>query len=152
MKDHYGFVMMVKEKYWIGYRDRHDDGTGFHAYVTRGAAAPKNADVLLFYVSAPVKAICGHARFVERRRGSPDVLWNELSDESVLKSRRDYDRFVGDSPSVSFVRFTDLCDSANPIPLKDLLLFFGAKRLSRKGFYVGKDATRKLVSMMGSGE
>ena len=148
MKDHYGFVMMIREKYWIGYRDRHNEGRNIHAYVARGAAAPKNAEVLLFYVSAPVKAICGHARFIDRRTGDADELWNDHRDESVLRSQKEFYQFVGDSPSVSFVRFSDFSDSTNPIPLKDLLLFFGVKRLSRKGFYLGKKDTSKLVSMM----
>lgn len=148
MRDHYAFVMMVQEKYWIRYRDRRHDGKMVHAYVARGKAPPKNARILLFYVSRPVKAICGHAKFVGREVGDSEAFWSTHSEDSVLGSKAEYEQFIGSSSCVSFIRFTDLCEASNSISLKDLLAFFGVKRLSRKGFYVGKEATDRLISMM----
>jgi predicted transcriptional regulator len=75
-------------------------------------------------------------------------LWSNASDESVLKSRAEYEEFVGTAGSVSFVRFTDLHEAVNPVSLRNLLMFFGVKRLSRKGFYLGKDVADQLISMM----
>jgi predicted transcriptional regulator len=148
MRGHYAFVMMVQEKYWIRYRDRHLDGKMAHVYVARGEAPPKNARILLFYVSRPVKAICGYAKFVGRELGDSEALWSRHSEDSVLKSKKEYEQFIGTSPCVSFIRFTDLCEASNPTSLKNLLAFFGVKRLSRKGFYVGKEAADRLISMM----
>jgi predicted transcriptional regulator len=148
MKPHYAFVMMVREKYWIAYRDRYQEGKKVHAYVARGVAPPKNAKILLFYVSRPVKSICGYANFIERKLGDSSIVWSEHHDESVLKSRTEYEGFLGTTGNVSFVRFTDLQVAVNPIPLEILLRFFGVKKLSRKGFYVNKDATDKLIAMM----
>lgn len=148
MKQHYAFVMMVREKYWIAYRDRHHEGEKVHVYVARGAAPPKDTRLLLFYVSKPVKSLCGYASFIGRKLGDPAELWSQYSDESVLKSGPEYEGFVGAAGSVSFVRFTDLHEAVNPVPLRNLLMFFGVKRLSRKGFYLGKDIADKLISMM----
>jgi len=148
MKQHYAFVIMVREKYWIAYRDCHHEGKKIHAYVARGAAPPKNTRLLLFYVSKPVKSLCGYASFIGRELGDPAELWSKHSDESVLKSRVEYEEFVGTAGSVSFVRFTDLHEATNPISLRNLLMFFGVKRLSRKGFYLSKDIADQLISMM----
>ena len=148
MKQHYAFVMMVREKYWIAYRDRHREGKKVHAYVTRGAAPPKNTRFLFFYVSKPVKSLCGYANFMGRELGDPAELWSKHSDESVLKSMAEYEEFVGAAGRISFVRFTDLHEAVNPISLRNLLMFFGVKRLSRKGFYLGKDVADQLISMM----
>jgi predicted transcriptional regulator len=148
MKGHYAFVMMVQEKYWIRYRDRHNDGKMVHAYVARGTAPPKHARILLFYVSRPVRAICGYAKFVGREVGDSEVLWSRRGEDSVLVSKAEYEQFTGSSSCVSFIWFTDLCEASSPISLKNLLTFFGVKRLSRKGFYVGKDVADRLISMM----
>lgn len=145
---HYAFVMMVQEKYWIRYRDRLIDGKMVHGYVARGKAPPKNARILLFYVSRPVRAICGYAKFVGREVGDSRTLWSRHNEDSVLRSNEEYEQFVGASSCVSFIRFTDLCEASNPASLKNLLAFFGVKRLSRKGFYVGKEAADRLISMM----
>lgn len=149
MKPHYAFVMMVREKYWIAYRERYQEGKKVHAYVARGAAPPKNTRILFFYVSTPVKSLCGYANFIGRKLGDSSMLWSEYHDESVLNSRAEYEGFVGTTGNVSFVRFTDLQVAVNPIDLENLLLFFGVKRLSRKGFYINKDAADKLIAMMG---
>jgi predicted transcriptional regulator len=148
MKQHYAFVIMVREKYWIAYRDRHHEGKKIHAYVTRGAGPPRNTRLLLFYVSMPVKSLCGYANFMKRELGDAAELWSKHSDESVLKSRVEYEEFVGTAGRISFVRFTDLHEAVNPVSLRNLLMFFGVKRLSRKGFYLSKDVADQLISMM----
>jgi predicted transcriptional regulator len=148
VKKHYAFVMMVREKYWIAYLDRHQEGENVHAYVTKGAAPPRNTRFLLFYVSKPVKSLCGYASFIERELGDLAELWNKYSAESVLKSKAEYEGFVGTAGSVSFVRFTDLYVAVSPVSLRNILLFLGVKRLSRKGFYLGKDVADQLISMM----
>ena len=103
---------------------------------------------MLFYVSNPAKAIDGYADFIERRMGTPEVVWNEHGDESVLKSKESFLEFIGDPERVSFIRFTNLKKASNPISLSNLRMFLGVKRLSRKGFYLTKNMTDKLISMM----
>jgi predicted transcriptional regulator len=148
MNEHYAFVMMVKEKYWIEYRNRHHDGKKIHSYVARGAAPPKNTRVLLFYVSRSVKALGGYADFIERKIGTPGELWTKYGDESVLRSREDYEEFIGAARNVSFVRFENLHEAANSIQLGKLLMLLGVKRLSRKGFYIDKETATRLISLM----
>jgi hypothetical protein len=71
MKQYYAFVIMVRERYWIAYRDRHHEEKKVHAYVARGAAPLKNTPLLLFYVSKPVKSLCGYASLIRREIGDP---------------------------------------------------------------------------------
>jgi|APFre7841882590_1041340.scaffolds.fasta_scaffold64525_2 predicted transcriptional regulator len=148
MSQHHAFVMMVKEKYWIEYRRRHYEGKNIHTYVARGAAPPKRTRILLFYVSNPVKAVSGYADFVERKFDSPSELWQEYGHESVLESQKDFEEFIGTAKNVSFVRFKNLHEAADPIALSSLRMLLGDSRFSRKGFYVDKDTASKLVSLM----
>ena len=148
MSEHYAFVIMTKEKYWLLFRERSLQGRKTHSFVLKGAAPPKTTRILLFYVSNPAKAIDGYADFIERRMGTPEVIWNEHGDESVLKSKGSFLEFIGDPERVSFIRFTNLKKASNPISLSNLRMFLGVKRLSRKGFYLTKNMTDKLISMM----
>jgi predicted transcriptional regulator len=148
MSERYGFVMMVREKWWIEFRRRLREGKEVHSFVIRGAGPPKGTEVILFYVTKPVRAIAGYAHYIERIVGNPQDLWSMHGDESVLGSKLRYEEFVGSAAEVSFVRFKDLNVAVNPVPLSRLLMFLGVKRLSRKGFYVDKDMSDRLISML----
>lgn len=148
MDERYAFVLMTKEKYWVQFRERSLEGKETQSFVLRGVAPPKNTRFLLFYVSKPVKALAGRAEFIERRVGSPEMVWNEFGNESVLGSKRSFEEFIGNPGQVSFIRFNNLKVAANPVSLSGLLMFLGVKRLSRKGFYLEKSTAVKLVSMM----
>ena len=148
MNEHYAFVMMTKEKYWLQFRERSLQGKKTHSFVLKGAAPPKSTRMLFFYVTNPVKAIDGYADFIERKIGTPEDVWNEHGNESVLKSREKFLEFIGDPERVSFVRFNNLKKAANPILLDNLRMLLGVKRLSRKGFYLNKDLADKFISMM----
>jgi predicted transcriptional regulator len=127
---------------------RLEEGEEIHSFVLRGCGAPVNACMILFYVAAPVKELAGYAEFVERRCGGVQEVWDVFGRESVLASREAYEEFVGGARRVSFVRFKDLHVAGGPISLKTLLLSLGVKRLSRKGFYVDRETTERLISMM----
>jgi predicted transcriptional regulator len=148
MSEHYAFVTMTKEKYWLLFRERSLQGKKIHSFVSKGAAPPKATRILLFYVSNPVKAIDGYADFIERKLGTPEDVWNEHGDESVLESKQSFLEFIGDPERVSFIRFANLKKASNPISLSNLRMLLGVKRLSRKGFYLNKNMTHKLISMM----
>jgi predicted transcriptional regulator len=148
MSERYSFVIMVREKWWIEFRRRLQEGRGVHSFVITGAAPPKGTQLILFYVTNPVRAIAGYAYYIERIVGKPQDLWSRYGGESVLGSKSRYEEFVGSAAEVSFVRFKDLNVAANPVPLSRLLMFLGVRRLSRKGFYIDKDMSDKLISMM----
>lgn len=148
MSERYAFVMMVREKWWVEFRRRSQEGKKVHSFVIRGAAPPKSTLRIHFYVTKPVRAIAGYAHFIERMVGNPQELWSRFSGESVLGSEARYEEFVGNVPEVSFVRFKDLNVAVDPVSLSRLLMLLGVKRLSRKGFYVNKDMSDMLISMM----
>jgi predicted transcriptional regulator len=147
MSERHTFFMMIQDKWWKEFLRRKGEGKETHAYVLRGAAPPKTALRILFYVTKPVAEVAGHAEFIERKVGTPEALWETNGEESVLSSEK-YDEIVRGSDKVSFVRFKNLHEAAKPVPLNDVLMFFGVRRLSRKGFYVDKDKADKLVAMM----
>ncbi len=151
MSEHYAFVMMTKEKYWLLFRERSLQGKKTHSFVLKGAAPPKATRILLFYVSNPVKAIDGYADFIERKLGAPEDLWNEHGDESVLESKQNFLEFVGNPERVSFIRFANLKKASNPISLSNLRMFIGVKRLSRKGFFLNKNMTAQAYFNDGIG-
>jgi predicted transcriptional regulator len=148
MSERYAFVMMVMEKWWVEFCRLSQEGKKVHSFVIRGAAPPKSASLILFYVTKPVSAIAGYAHFIERVVGSPQELWSRFGGESVLGSKARYEEFVGNASEVSFVRFKDLNVAVNPISLSRLLLLLGVKRLSRKGFFVNNKLSDTLTSMM----
>jgi len=142
------FVMMVQKRWWDEFCRRVHEGKRTHSFVLRGIAPPKDASTVLFYVTKPVGEIAGYADFIERKVGDAERLWKEHGDESVLKTRERYDDFVKNSQRVSFVRFKDLHEAANTIPLNEVLISLRVRRLGRKGFYVNKEIEDKFVASM----
>jgi len=142
------FVMMVQKRWWNEFCRRNREGKKIHSFVLRGIAPPKDASKVLFYVTKPVGEIAGYADFIERKVGDADRIWKEHGDESVLSSKEKYDDFVNDSQRVSFVRFKDLHEAAKNIPLNDVLMSLGVRRLGRKGFYITKAVEDKFVASM----
>jgi predicted transcriptional regulator len=104
--------------------------------------------MLLFYVAKPVGQVAGSAEFIERKVGDAADIWGKHGEESVLQTKEKYEEFVGDKERVSVIRFKNLEEAAKPIPLKNMLMFLGLKRLSRKGFYVDKETADELVALM----
>jgi predicted transcriptional regulator len=148
MSGQQAFVIMVQNRWWSEFCRRNHDGKKTHSFVLRGIAPPKDASKVLFYVTKPVGEIAGYADFIERKVGDKDKLWKEYGDESVLGSKKNYDGFIKDSWRVSFVRFRDLHEAARAIPLNCVLMSLGVRRLSRKGFYIDKEAEDKFVTLM----
>jgi predicted transcriptional regulator len=142
------FVIMVQKRWWDEFRRRSQEGESTYSFVLRGIAPPKDASRVLFYVTKPVGQIGGYADFIERKVGEPDMLWKEHGAESVLGSKSVYEDFVKDSRRVSFVRFKNLHEAVEAIPLNYVLMTLGVRRLGRKGFYVDKEIENKFVSLM----
>jgi predicted transcriptional regulator len=144
----YAFVLMTKEKWWNRFVADNHHGKRKQSYVQKGAAPPRNTQLILFYVSKPMGEIAGHAEFIERIVDEPTKVWEKYGEESVLRSEREYREFLGDLHKVSFIRFQDLVEAKSGLPLVDVLALLDKRRLSRKGFYVGKETAEKIVSQM----
>jgi predicted transcriptional regulator len=148
MTGKYAFVMMTKEKWWNRFRRNLHEGKHAQSYVQRGEAPPKQTSIILFYVTKPVAEIAGHAEFIERKVGDVLEVWKKYGSESVLKSEQEYRELVGDKRQASFIRFKNLREATNTVPLADVLMLLGARRLSRKGFYLDKETADKIVALM----
>lgn len=148
MSGKHAYVMMIHDKWWQGFCRRQNEGKQTHSYVQRGAGAPKETKLILFYVAKPESAIKGYAEFIERKTGNPEEIWKTHGKESVLKSKEEFKAFTGDSEKVFFIRFKELHMASESLPLKNVLLFLGLKRLSRKGFYVDKGTADRLIELM----
>jgi predicted transcriptional regulator len=148
MSSKHAYVMMIHDKWWQGFCHRQNEGKQTHSYVQRVAGAPKETNLILFYVVKPESAIKGYAEFIERKTGDAEEIWKTHGKESVLKSKDKFKAFIGDSEKVSFIRFKELRTASEPLPLKNVLLFLGLKRLSRKGFYVDKGTADRLIELM----
>jgi predicted transcriptional regulator len=143
------FVMMIKDRYWKCFVDRHQQGKQVHYYVQKGLAPPKQASLILFYVTKPVGEMSGVAEFVERKAGEVDEVWKQHGDESVLSSKGKFKEFIGDGKKASFIRFKNLREATRPVSLSNALLLLGVKRFSRKGFYIEQEVADELLSQMG---
>jgi len=148
MNDNYAFVMMIRDKWWREFHRLHRKGKQVQSYVQGGWGVPKNASTLFFYVTKPVSEIAGYAEFIERKVGEAEKLWEEHGHESVLSSAEQYFDFVKGKKKVSFIRFKNLQDAVKPVPLNNLLMLLGVKRISRKGFYINKKTTETLKALM----
>jgi predicted transcriptional regulator len=148
MSENHAFVIMIKEKWWREFLRLHHEGKQIQSYVQGGWAPPKNASVIVFYVTKPVAKISGYAEFVERKVGSAEEMWKERGEESVLSSAEQYFSFVSGKQRVSFIRFKNLHEATNPIPLKNALSLLGVNRLSRKGRYIDKETADKMIALM----
>lgn len=148
MKENYAFVIMVKDKWWREFLRLHYKGKQIQSYVQGGWAPPRNTFLMLFYVTKPVAEIAGYAEFIERKVGEAKELWKEHGHEAVLGSEEQYLDFVKGKERISFIRFQKLCVAAKPIPLNNIRMILGVKRLSRKGFYIDKETADRLIALM----
>jgi len=143
------FVMMIKDRYWKSFVDRHQQGKQVHSYVQKGLAPPKHASLILFYVTKPVGEMAGVAEFVERKAGEAEDIWSQHGDESVMASKGKFKEYIGDGKKASFIRFKNLREASRPVSLSNALLLMGVRRFSRKGFYIEQEVADELISQMG---
>ncbi|MDH5459641.1 MAG: hypothetical protein OEY95_02975 [Candidatus Bathyarchaeota archaeon] len=147
MSEKHAYVVMIKEKWWNEFCRLNRAGKTNHAYVQSGSAPPKNAKLIFFYVVKPVGEIQGYAEFRERVVGETDTMWKEYGRESCL-SENQYDDLLRGARKVSFIRFTNLHESSNPILSNDILASLGVNRLPRRGFYISKEVADTLIKIM----
>jgi len=148
MDGKYAFVIMIQDRWWREFLRRKQQGKRTHSYVQKGLAPPKYGSVILFYVTKPVGEMAGYAEFIERQAGNAEKMWEEYGHESVLKSKEQFEEFIGGRSEASFIRFKNLNKASKPIPLTNLLVLLSVKRLSRRGFYVDRKTADKLTEFM----
>jgi predicted transcriptional regulator len=144
----YAYVMMIQDKWWKRFQNRHQQGKMIHSYVKTGRAHPKNTALILFYVTKPMGQVAGYAEFVELKAGNALELWAEHGDESALDSKGQYEAFIKGREKVAFIRFKNLHEATKPLSCGDLLMELGKRRLARAGFYIDKETAEKLIALM----
>ena len=116
-----------------------------HAFVRRGLVGPKNAELLLFYVTHPYKEIRGVGEFIERITGDAKDLWKTYGHESLLRSYEEYVDFLQGRRKATFIRFKNLRELPTPIPANVITQVIGITRVPRMGKYITKEMAHQLI-------
>jgi len=143
LSERFAYILLTDVKWWG--RLRREAGKEIQAFVRRGHVGPVQVEKLLFYVKHPIKEIRGVGDFVERVAGKPDELWKKHGDETCLKSRREYMRFIGNNDKVTFIRLKNLRELANPVSADVLLKKLGILRMPRGGKYLSRDLLKQII-------
>jgi len=143
--ERYAYILLAKEKWWRRLCDQKEVGKNTQAFVRRGLVGPKNAKIVLFYVTRPHKEIRGYATFLERVTGDAEELWHSHGHEASLKSHEEYVGFLQTRQNVSFIRFRDLHELRSPMPAKTISRVTGIRRMPRSGTYISKKMAHELI-------
>ena len=143
--ERYAYILLAKEKWWRRLCDQKDAGKDTQAFVRRGLVGPKNAKIVLFYVTRPHKEIRGYATFLQRVTGDAEDLWRSHSHEASLSSHEEYLSFLQARQNVSFIRFRDLHELRAPVPAKTISRVTGIRRMPRSGTYISKRMAHELI-------
>jgi len=106
---------------------------------------PKNAKLLLFYVTYPHKEIRGVGEFIERITGDAGDLWKTYGHESLLRSYEEYMDFMQGRRKATFIRFKNLRELPVPIPASVISQVTGIGRMPRMGKYITKEMVHQLI-------
>jgi predicted transcriptional regulator len=114
-------------------------------FVRRGLVGPKNAKLLLFYVTYPHKEIRGVGEFIERITGDTTDLWKTYGHESLLRSYEEYMDFMQGRRKATFIRFKNLRELSIPIRANVISQVTGIRRIPRMGKYITKEMAHQLI-------
>ncbi len=145
MLERYAFILLNIERFWNRLCDRNRAGKVVHAFVRRGLVGPKNAKLLLFYVTHPHKEIRGVGEFIERITGDSNDLWKTYGHESLLSSHEEYLDFLQGRRKATFIRFKNLREFPTPKSSNVISQLVGIKRMPRMGTYLTKEMVDKLI-------
>jgi len=123
--EHYAFILVADEKYWNRLRQRQQTGKETHVFVRKNLVGPTEARKLLFYVKKQ-KQIRGVADFVERLTGDHEELWKKFGAESFFESFDEYQTFAEGRKKMTFIRFNNFTELANPQPKETLTSVLGS--------------------------
>ncbi|MCW4022802.1 MAG: hypothetical protein ACOWW1_06760 [archaeon] len=142
----YAYIVLNLEKFWTRLCQQNKAGKQKHAFVRRGLVGPKNVQKLFFYVTHPTQEIQGYADFVERVTGRSKDLWESLGEESLLHSFDEYNDFLQQRKTATFVRFTNLKIFPKPVPYKVTLSILEKERMPQMGMYLTEKMAKQLFS------
>jgi len=141
----YAYILPITEKWWSRFCNRNREGKTLHAYVRRGKVGPKNVELLLFYVTYPLKEVRGFGEFVDRITGDPDDLWKIHGQETCLNSYDEYMSFLRGRLNATFILFKSLRELLTPIPIDTFTKITGIYRMPQIGKYINREETYKLL-------
>jgi predicted transcriptional regulator len=124
--EHYAFVLVADEKYWNRLSQGSQQGKQIHFFVRKSQVGPTEAKKLLFYVKKPRMQILGTADFAERITGDAEELWNMHGSESFFESFDEYKAFAEGRKKMTFIRFQNFLEIANPKPKETVTRVLGS--------------------------
>jgi predicted transcriptional regulator len=142
--EHYAYILTVDEKYWNRLCQRNSARIGTHVFIRKNQVAPKEADQLLFYVTRK-KQVLGVADFLERLTGNYVDLWEKFGSESCFESFEEYKNFASGREMMTFIRFTNFREIANPEPKENLVKVLGPLNRFGIGKHLDKERAMQLV-------
>ena len=142
--EHYAYILTVDEKYWNRLCQRNSAQIGTHVFIRKNQVAPKEVDQLLFYVTRK-KQVLGVADFLERLTGNYEDLWKKFGSESCFESFEEYKSFAGGREMMTFIRFTNFREIANPEPKENLVKVLGPLNRFGIGKHLDKERAMQLV-------
>jgi len=143
--ERYAFIILSIEKFWNRLCNQNRAGKTVHVFVRRGLVGPKNAKLLLFYVTHPHKEIRGVGEFIERITGDTKDLWKTYGHESLLRSYEEYMDFMQGRRKATFIRFKNLRELSTPIRANVISQVTGIRRIPRMGKYITKEMAHQLI-------
>ena len=145
MSERYAYILLSNEKWWKRRCEQNRAGKTLQAFVRRGTVGPKNAELILFYITYPSKEIRGYGEFLERITGTTEELWNAYGHETVFESYGEYMEFMHRKTKATFIRFKNLHELSSPISAKEICRIVGIGRMSRMGKYINKETALQLI-------
>jgi len=145
VSERYAYILMDNEKWWNRLCSQNRAGKKLHAFIRKSTVGPKNAKMLLFYVTHPSKEIRGFGEFVERIVGDTEELWKTYGSESCLKSYKKYKDFLQGRSKATFIRFKNLRELSPSIPASAIYQIIGIRKMPQGGRYINKKTTHELI-------
>jgi predicted transcriptional regulator len=142
--ERYAYILTVDEKYWKRLCKRNKIALRTHVFIRKSQVAPKHAQQLLFYVTKKSQVL-GVADFVERLKGNYLEMWEKFGTDSCFESFEEYKSFVDSRDRMTFIRFSNLREIANPASKEELANIFGSLSHLRLGKYLDKQTALQIV-------
>ena len=141
--ERYAYILTVDGKYWNRLCQRKASSTA-HVFVRKNKVGPKQVQQLLFYVTRK-KQVLGSADFVERLTGNYEDLWEKFGSESCFESFDEYKAFAGGREMMTFIRFKNFNEIANPTTKEEVVKILGSLQGFGAGKYLDRETAMQLM-------
>jgi len=142
--EHYAYILTVDEKYWNRLCRRNSAQVGTHVFIRKNQVAPTKTDQLLFYVTRK-RQVFGAADFLERLTGNYEDLGEKFGGESCFESFEEYKSFAAGREMMTFIRFSNFREIANPKSKEEASKILGSLRIFGAGNYLNYETVVQLV-------